>query len=482
MLPLRSTLGVLNVAQLYLILTFILTVTIGPGPGAFAAVAAVLVFDFCFIPPYYTFTPYRSDHVLVLFAFLIVALVTGRLVARIYAEMEAVRTEQRRTAELVEFTGVMIGKPTREAIMAAIVEEVVRISGVSWCRVLLYDEHGQLTQRAVFPETPSSKPTPHELTTRSDGPRAAHTPAARRPPRGPRVRSIPIATGDHVAGALEIGADVDGGFSEDDNLLFAGFASQTMLALERARLLDEAARSAALEAADQLKSALLDAVSHDLRTPLATIRAAATALLDPAVRWDEEDRQAFLQVIDSQAQRLSLLVGNLLDLSRIEGGALRSEKAWSDAAELIGDVAVRLAQLAGGHPVATEVEPDLPKVCFDPVQIAQVLMNLGENAITYTPTGTRVTLAARAVPGAIEFAVRDAGPGIPAERQPHLFEKFYRIDAVGPGIGLGLVICKGLVEAHAGRIWVESEEGAGATFRFTIPLAEEGSAGVSHEW
>jgi two-component system sensor histidine kinase KdpD len=182
----------------------------------------------------------------------------------------------------------------------------------------------------------------------------------------------------------------------------------------------------------------------------------------------------FLQAIDEEAERLSRVVSNLLDLSRIEGSALRPAKEWYDVAEVIADVASRLGKLAPDHHLITDVEPELPLIRFDYVEIAQVLMNLGENAAKYTPPGTRVILSARRRPEAIELAVSDTGPGIPPQFLPRLFEQFSRADQTGriPGTGIGLTISKGLVEAHGGQIWAESREGQGTTIALTLPLED----------
>ncbi len=233
-----------------------------------------------------------------------------------------------------------------------------------------------------------------------------------------------------------------------------------------------------LAESDALKSALLAAVSHDLRTPLATIMASATSLLDPSVTWRDDERAEFLQAIDEEAERLSRVVSNLLDLSRIEGGALRPAKEWYDVAEVITDVASRLAKAASDHHLTTDVEPDLPLIRFDYVEIAQVLMNLGENATKYTPPGTRIILSARRRPEALELAVSDTGPGIPPPFLPHLFERFSRFDQEGriQGTGIGLTISKGLVDAHGGQIWVESQVGQGTRIAFTLPLEDAAAA------
>ena len=204
-------------------------------------------------------------------------------------------------------------------------------------------------------------------------------------------------------------------FRAEDEQTLTTFVDQAALALERARLSEEAASAAALAQSDELKSALLAAVSHDLRTPLASIKASATSLLDDSVEWDAEARQDFLEAIDEETDRLTLMVSNLLDLSRIEGGALRPQKDWYDVDELIADVRMRLATRIADHPLTVALGPDLPSLRFDYVQIAQVLVNLIENAVKYTPAGTPITVAAHQVPGAIEISVHDDGPGIPPE-------------------------------------------------------------------
>ncbi len=274
---------------------------------------------------------------------------------------------------------------------------------------------------------------------------------------------------------LEVAGKPGGGrFRDDDVRLLTSFADQAALALERARLTEEAARGIVSAQSDELKSALLAAVSHELRTPLTVIKASVTSLLDRSVHWDTASQEEFLQAIDEETDRLTRMVGNLLDLSRIESGALRPDKAWYDVGELLGDVANRLTSVAVNHDMHVDLEPNLPLACFDYVEIAQVFMNLGENAVKYTSPGTRIVLSARHVADVIEFAVSDTGPGIQPHNVSLLFEKFYRVDATGrvSGSGIGLTISKGLVEAHGGHIWVDSRPGEGTVVCFSIPFNE----------
>jgi two-component system sensor histidine kinase KdpD len=289
------------------------------------------------------------------------------------------------------------------------------------------------------------------------------------------VLYIPIGTSAQAIGVLEVRGRPGGGrFDDDDRNTLTSFANQAALALDRVRLSQEAARAEVLAQSDELKSALLAAVSHDLRTPLAAIKTSVTSLMDASVAWDQEARSEFLDAINEETDRLTLMVSNLLDLSRIEGGALRPDRDWYDVDELVSGVRSRLASRAAltGHQIASVIEPGVSLGYFDYVEIEQVLMNLVENALKYTPAGSTVTITAREIPSGLEFSVIDNGPGIDPASKSRLFEKFYRSESTSriPGTGIGLAICRGLVEAHGGRIWVESELGRGTTFTFTIPF------------
>ncbi len=491
MLFARDALGVVNVALIYLLVVFLIALLTGPKPAAVAAVISFLLFDFLFIPPFHTFSVASTDHVLALFVYLGVAIVTGQLVAGMKARTEIAEREQQRTALLYELNAALIADVTLDSILNRIAERVVTVYGTTMSQLLLPDQEDQLTVRARFPPG-AGEPLDRQqlaiatwvLEHRSPAgqstagrrvriPHGAAVKAAQLLKRNDDVLFLPIATKERVVGVLGVSGKPGGGrFGPDDEQLLTSFANQAALAIERARLSDEAARAAVLAQSDELKSALLSAVSHDLRTPLAAIKASATSLLDTSIVWEPEARTEFLEAIDEETDRLTLMVGNLLDLTRIEGGALRPDREWYDVAELVTDVAKRLAPRISEHPFTFNVEPDLPLLWFDYVEIAQVLMNLCENAIKYTPPGTPIRIEVRRADNAIEFAVIDQGPGIPRAKQSRLFEKFYRVNerSSAPGTGIGLTISKGLVEAHGGRIWVDSREGEGTTFRFTIPL------------
>jgi two-component system sensor histidine kinase KdpD len=287
------------------------------------------------------------------------------------------------------------------------------------------------------------------------------------------VLYLPVRTARRSIGVLGVAAVRAADFSTDERRLLTTFANQVALAIDHAHLIEEATRAAALEQADQLKSALLTAVSHDLRTPLASIKASATSLLQENMHWDAATQREFLTAINEETDRLTRLVSNFLDLSRIQGGALRPEKEWYDIAEVIGAVTRRLTPLLGVHPLRVTILPDLPLLHFDYVEIAQVLANLIENAAKYSPPETEITVVADGKENAVRVCVTDHGFGIPPADLPHIFDTFYRVQRSGQqvaGTGIGLAICKGFVEAHGGTISVTSSVEQGTTFSFTLPV------------
>ncbi len=233
-----------------------------------------------------------------------------------------------------------------------------------------------------------------------------------------------------------------------------------------------------MQRTDALRAALLSSVSHDLRTPLTTIKAAASSLLQEDVQWNDEIRHSFARSIEREADRLDRLVGNLLDMSRIEEGALKPEKEWYSLKALIHDVLGRLQPLLEGRTVRTHLSDDLLLVELDYMQIDQVLTNLIENAVRYTPAKSPIDVSAHVEGEQVMISVADRGPGIPPADLERVFDKFYRVlhsqhPAGYPmGSGLGLAVCKGLVEAHGGRIWMELREGGGLVAFVVLPVGK----------
>ncbi|HKB46122.1 MAG TPA: ATP-binding protein, partial [Ktedonobacterales bacterium] len=315
---------------------------------------------------------------------------------------------------------------------------------------------------------------------------------------------IPLRSRRHTVGVLGVAGDealrrlvarVAGVADTDPQAeLFAAFCGQIALALDRAALQQQAIHAEALRESDQLKNVLLGSVTHDLRTPLASIKAAVSSLLDETMTWSEADRRDFLESIDTSADRLNRLVGNLLDLSRLEAGVAVPQKEWYLIGDIIAAVLDQL-DLTGqlrGRPVEVDVPDDLPLVPMDHAQLEEVLTNLIENALKYSPATSPIHISARVtdVPHELQVSVADRGIGIPPGELDAIFGKFYRVqhvqlpwDKSRPpiGTGLGLAIVAGIVEAHGGRIWAESAPGEGSTFTFTLPIPAEGPQGTLPE-
>jgi two-component system sensor histidine kinase KdpD len=270
---------------------------------------------------------------------------------------------------------------------------------------------------------------------------------------------------------------------EADGRLLATVAAQLGLTAERVRLRREELAAEMLRRTDEVKSALLAAVSHQLRTPLAAIVTAAGTLQEDAP-WAAEDRRAVAATIEGEARRLNRIVTNLLDLSRIESGALRPQRGWYDLGALVDEALERLRPVAVGHRLVVALPDDLPPLPLDYVQIEQVLANLVENAAKYAPAGTTIRVEVERAGDALVVAVADQGPGFPPTALPHLFTPFYRAASPGAGphgTGLGLAVVKGLVEAHGGLVRAENTVGGGARVSFTLPLAVSAPPGQGAE-
>jgi two-component system sensor histidine kinase KdpD len=253
------------------------------------------------------------------------------------------------------------------------------------------------------------------------------------------------------------------------------FASQGALALERARLAQAESRSRILEESDRLKSAILSSVSHELRTPLSTIKAAASSLRTNEVDWDSPARPELIAAIDDEADHLNMLVGNLLDMSRIESGVLKPKREWNILSEIVGSVLSRMKHLAGGHLIKVDIRESMPLVPVDYVQMEQVFTNLLSNSVKYAPEKTVIWVRAFVDGDQVHVIVSNQGPQVPAEHLERIFDKFFRITASDyvTGTGLGLSICKGIIEAHGGKLWAENVPD-GLAFNFKLPLVWEG--------
>ena len=473
----------------------------GRGIGVVVSIVAVLVWDWYFITPLYTVTVGTARDVLALVVFLAVAILTGQLsrIARRRAE-EALR-RARGSEALYSLSMTLIAGGDLERVLPDLTERLRATFGLGACAILLPTGAPACWRTAAAAGT-----MPPDLRVESSRDVAAvatwvnangresglgqvdgsgqprHGRMARPRAHEERAHFLPLRVDTRPVGVLELvyapGARPDVAREH----LLETFANGAAIALEQARLAQEERAATIARESDRLKSALLSSVSHDLRTPLAGIKAAASSLLQDDVRWSEEDRRLFAADIDTEADRLTRHVSNQLDLSRIEAGALVPDREWEDAGELVDRVVRRLEPRLADHPVVRDGDGALPPVRLDAVQIEQVLTNLIENAAKYSPRGAPITVSTaveeRDGARSLRIGVADRGPGIPPPERDKIFDKFYRIAGSARragGTGMGLAIVKGLVEAHGGRVAVAGPStgaGHGSTFVVTLPIEE----------
>ncbi len=454
-------------SALYLLVVLGVASVYGRGPAVAAALAAFLADDFFFVGPPDAFTIADPGAALAdwltLIVLLVAALVTGQVAARARRRAEEAARRAREIALLHAVSDAMGGAEgdLDGALAVAAARITAALDWVRWTAARLDGPAG-------------------------DAPRVApDRAAAGGATAGGPTLVLPLRAGGRPLGTLELcpapGAAPPTGA---DRRLLATLAAQLGLTVERERLRGLAAEAAALRRADALKSALLAAVSHDLRTPLAAIVATAGNLLAEDVAWTARERHDFAAAIEGEARRLDRLVTNLLDVSRIEAGGLRPRLGWYDLGALLDEVLGHSRHLLARHRVVVAAADDLPPLALDYVQVAQVLVNLLENATKYAPAGTTVCLGTRRVADEVVVTVMDEGPGVPAGAGDRLFAPFYRAGEPGRGphgTGLGLAVAHGFVAAHGGRIWAENRPGGGACFAFALPLAPPVAPSTPHE-
>jgi two-component system sensor histidine kinase KdpD len=283
---------------------------------------------------------------------------------------------------------------------------------------------------------------------------------------------LPMRTDREQFGVVRIVPQEEGSFGDEERKLAEAFVSQMALAMESVRL-QEKTRSAEAEAeASRIRAALFSSVTHDLRTPLSSIKASATSLLEEGVSFDDSQREELLRTIAEESDRLNRLIGNLLDLSRLRAGALVPEKVFTPIEEVIEGVASRMRKLLSDHRLKVRVRTGIPPVPIDVLQIDQVLSNLLENAARFAPPESEIEVKATKWQSSVEIEVSDRGPGIPAEDRERVFQEFYRRDSEyrKGEAGLGLSIARAIVAAHGGSMWIHETPGGGATVGLRLPL------------
>ena len=466
-----------NLIMTYLLAIVVIAARYGRGPSVVAAVVSVAAFDFFFVPPYFTFVVADTQYLLTFLVMLVVGIVISGLTARIRRQAESARQREQRTASLYAMSRELASTGDVDDLVAIAARHLTEVFGAE-VAVLLPDADGMLRVRRTEGRSPLEE-TDLALTrwafehgqpaglgaARSNGARGVHVPLLGH--RGP-------------IGVVSVRPRGREAFTTPEPLRqLETFVNQTALALERTRLADEAQDARVRAETERLRSALLTSVSHDLRTPLAAITGAATTILESGARLDARTQQELLESVRDEAERLNRLVQNLLQMTRLESGALELCRDWHPLEEVVGAALGRLAKSLGSRRVAVSVPPDLPLVAIDDVLIEQVLVNLLDNALKYTPPESPIRIIATATDRSVTVEVADRGPGLPRGEEDKVFEKFYRGQPDGGrGAGLGLAICQGIVRAHGGRIWAQNLPEGGVAFLFTLPLTEKPPATV----
>ncbi|MFS8036157.1 DUF4118 domain-containing protein [Xanthobacter sp. AM11] len=477
---LQRILAVQNIALVFLTGVLVAAVQSGLWPALFASVAGMLAFNFFFIPPLYTFTITDPENVVALFFFLVVAVIASNLTARVRAQALAARARAKTTEDLYLFAKKLAGVGALDDLLWATVFQIASMLKVRV--VALLPEDGSISVRAGYP--------PEDVLDAADvaaakwafeNNRAAGRDADTLP--GARRLFLPMRTGRGAVGVIGIDRDKEGPLlSPEQRRLFDALSDQAALAIERVNLAGdiEAARLAA--ETDRLRSALLTSISHDLKTPLASILGAAGTLRSFSGALAERQRADLLATIEEEAQRLNRFIANLLDMTRLESGAVAPNASFHDVSEVVGSALRRAEAILKDHLVTIDIAPDLPMLRLDPVLFEQVLFNLLDNAAKYAPIGSVVGIRAVRQPDAVVIEIDDEGPGIPADERERVFDPFYRVrkaDQVRAGTGLGLAICRGFVEAMGGTVTVSDRPGGpGARFRIEMPVTADAAEPV----
>jgi two-component system, OmpR family, sensor histidine kinase KdpD len=475
-----------DVSMALLLGVVLVSTRFGHGPSLLAATLSAFVFEFCFLPPYFSLAISNPRHFVTFAVMLAVAFIISHLSKQIHDQADAARDNERRTASLYAISrelGLALSLDelllvaarhlrelfdARSAILLPTGEEDVAPAFVDWD----FDRQSREIDEDPEPSR-GGGPLPREVdemarwTWRRQLPAGVGTAEF----AGSRARAVPLLGSRGPVGVLAVfpSCPIRMDDPQEQELLDA-LAGVVGLALERTKLADAARRAALWVETEQLRDALLSSVSHDFRTPLAVVTGATSALLAEFAPRDERSRRTLLETAHREALRLNRLVRNMLDMARLEGGALRVRKDPQQLEEVIGAALHRLEERLRGREVETSIPVDLPLVPFDPVLVEQVLVNLLENATKYTPEGSPIEVSAVLRDGEVETAVEDRGPGVAPAEVERVFDKFYRVrEGEGGGVGLGLPICRGIVGAHGGRIWVADRPGGGASFHFTLP-------------
>ena len=456
--------------MVYLMGVVLVAIRYGRGPSVLATILSIAAFDFFFVPPYFTFAVSDVEYLLTFAVMLLVALTISGLAVRTKQQADLARHQERRTAVLYALSRELATHRGLETLAQLAVQHVREVFE-SQAAVFVVDPDKRLIlqrgEQLFFEFDPKESGVVQWV---FDHGERAGLGSDTLP--GASALYLPLVGSRGPIGVLAVRPILTTRFGDPEQLhLLEILGNQIALALERARLADEAQQAHVSVETERMRNAILSSVSHDLRTPLATITGAASGLIEEKDQLSPAARDDLAKSIYHEAHRLDRLVRNLLDMTRLESGAVQLQKEWHPFEEIVGAALTRLESRLNGHRIRTNFHPDLSLVLVDGVLMEQVLINLLENALKFSPPSTAIELSATGSDHELAFEIADRGPGIPSGDEQRIFDKFYRAGSAREGgVGLGLTICRGIIEAHGGKIWAENRPGGGALFRFTLPI------------
>ena len=478
---------VVNISNLYIIGTAVLAARRGLYPAVLASVLSFLVYDWLFIPPINALTVDDPSEYVELLTLLVTSVLIGQLLARVQHRAREARRQQTQTELLYEVSRAALSSSEVADVYALALRRLSETLGLEWSRLYVRRESAldEVATFGIAPESPDARHLRQRVVEEAQplgiwrqkvnnvrivseldiGAGQANS------PEGGTLEEVdvPLSIESRVEGLLAVGGKTTlEALTADEARFLRAFANQLASAIQRNRLADQRARARALEESDRLKLALVSSVSHELKTPLTAIKASATALLEEGTT-DDSVRRELAESINRETDRLTRLVSNLLDMSRLESGALRPRVEWVSIADVVADVLDRMEPVLQGRQVTAHLPDALPDTPLDFVLISQVLTNLLDNAVRYSPDKAAISISAEVVRDQLRVSVFNEGSHIPPADLDRLFDKFYRLSTTPGGTGLGLAIARGIVEAHHGHIWIENVGRRGVAFTFTLP-------------
>lgn len=459
-----------NVVMVYLLGVVFIATRFGRGPSIWASVLSVGVFDLLFVKPFYSFSVADGQYLITLLAMLVVAFVISNLMVNVRAQAKVASHRERRAAALYAISRELATAQDEDSVVRTAVRHLY--AEFSSRNVILFADEND---RLVFPKGDrlgeslrgadlSVAQWVYEHNEMAG--QGTHTLP------GANAIYFPIHDEDSVLGVLALlPVNLRRVFLPEQQKLLETFLRQIAQAITRLRLSEQAKSTQLQIEAERLRNSLLSAISHDLRTPLATIIGSGSALAEDNGQMQPQHRQELSRAIVDEAERMANLINNILDMAKLDAGMVQLNKQWHPLEEIVGTVLTRLGKHLADRPLKVQLPPGMPMLLVDAVMIEQVLINLLENALRYTPAATELEIRAEKNGDMMAISVADRGPGIPPGQEDRLFEKFYqsRHEAAQSGVGLGLAICRAIVEVHGGRISGQNRADGGAIFTFALP-------------